>query len=371
MALTRFDKSRKLCYNEAMKTFKFRLYPTRAQRVAMNESLDACRWVYNKTLEVRRDAWQERQEPLSLYDTNKLLTQWKQEHPGLFNAYSQCLQNAQVRVDLALKAFFRRVKAGEKPGYPRFRGANRYDSFTYPQSGFGLDNKLHLSRIGSVKIRIHRPIEGKVKTLTIRRDCLGNWWATFSCEYGPPPLIPNVSIVGVDVGLESFATFSTGEKIENPRFFRKDETALAKAQRKGHKRAAQHIHQRIANRRSDFAHQLSRQLVNKYQLIVFEDLNITEMQNGNHRGLNKSIGDVAWRQLRQYTEYKAADAGRTFVAVDPYNTSQMCSGCGSIVPKDLSVRVHSCPQCGLVLDRDHNAALNILARGLSCLGENP
>jgi putative transposase len=337
----------------------------------MHQSLDACRWAYNKTLEVRRDAWQERQESLSLYDTNKLLTQWKQEYPELANAHSQCLQNAQARVDLAFNAFFRRIKAGEKPGYPRFRGADRYDSFTYPQSGFKIEDRLYLSKIGHIKIKMHRPIEGHIKTLTIQRDCLGNWWACFACEYVPVPLPPNTHIIGVDVGLESFATFSTGEKVENPRFFRHDEKALAKAQRKGHKRAVQYIHRRIANRRTDFAHKLSRRLVNEYQFIAFEDLNIVGMQNRNHRGLNKSIGDAAWRQLRQYTEYKAAYAGRTFVAVDPRNTSQMCSGCGSIAFKDLSVRIHSCPRCGLALDRDHNAALNILARGLASVGSIP
>ncbi len=359
-----------------MKTFRFRLFPTKAQRHAMQDTLDACCWAYNKTLEVRRDAWQERQESLSLYDTNKLLTRWKQERPELANAYSQCLQNAQVRVDLAFTAFFRRVKAGEKPGYPRFRSADRYDSFTYPQSGFRLDDvastcRLYLSKIGQVKIRLHRPIEGEVKTLTIRRDCLGNWYACFSCEVEPKPLLPNIHIVGIDVGLESFATFSTGEKIANPRFFRRDEQALAKAQRKGKKRAARHIHQRIANRRADFAHQLSQRLVNENQFIAFEDLNIREMQDGNHRGLNKSISDAAWNRLIQYTTYKAEYAGRHVVLVDPRNTSQLCSGCGERVPKDLSVRVHSCPRCGLELDRDHNAALNILARGLSCAGSIP
>lgn len=334
----------------------------------MNASLDACRWVYNRTLEIRRDAWQERQTSLSLYDTHNLLAQWKQEYPELTDAYSQCLQNAQSRVDLAFNAFFRRVRAGEKPGYPRFRNVDRYDSFTYPQSGFRLDDRLYLSKIGRVKIKLHRPIKGKIKTLTIRRDCLGNWWACFSCEYDPISLPMNTNIIGIDLGLASFATFSTGEKIENPRFFRRDEQALAKTQRKGHKRAAQHIHVRIANRRADFAHKLSRRLVNEHQFIAFEDLNIRGMQNGNHRGLNKSISDAAWNQLVQYTTYKAEDAGRRVVLVDPRNTSKMCSRCGTLVEKDLSVRIHSCTQCCLILDRDRNAALNILARGLACAG---
>lgn len=366
-------------------TYKYRLYPSKAQRTSMNKTLDACRWVYNKALETRRNAWKEHQESISHYDTIRMLPGWKQEHLWLKTAYSQVLQEVCTRVDLAFQHFFRRVKNGEKPGYPRFKGKGWYKSFTYPQSGFKVtdDGRLYLSKIGNVKIKLHRPIEGEVKTLTIKRDCLGNWWACFSCEIEPEPLPPVPDVVGVDVGLAHFATLSTGEQVDNPRFFRKDEKALAKAQRrlskcdKGtpeyvrRKRVVQHIHQRIANRRKNFAHQLSRRLVDRFQFIALEDLDIDGMQSGNYRGLNKSIGDAAWRQLRQYIDYKAEKAGRTFVAVDPRGTSQMCSDCGATVPKDLSVRVHSCPNCGLEIDRDLNASLNILARGLASVGSIP
>jgi putative transposase len=306
-------------------------------------------------------------------------------------------QEAQKRVDLAFRAFFRRVKAAEppvrrnggarKPGYPRFKGRHRYDSFTYPQPKGNfrlLDNgRLRLSKVGDVKIKLHRPVEGKVKTLTIRRDAVGNWYACFSCQVEPTPLPPTDRMTGVDAGLTHFATLSTGEHIPNPRFFRQDEKALAKAQRrlsaceKGTPeyrkliRVVQHIHKRIANRRRDFAHKVSRRLVNEFQFIALEDLDIQDMQNGNHRGMNKSIADVAWGQLGRYTSFKAEEAGRTVVRVDPRGTTQECSGCGEIVHKDLSVRVHHCPHCGLVLDRDENAALNILARGLACVGSIP
>jgi len=347
----------------------------------MQQSLDACRWVYNKTLEVRRDSWREYKKPLSLYETSKMLTRWKQNEPWLYGAFSQCLQEAQHRVDLAFRGFFRRVHNGEKKvGYPRFKG-DWYKSFTYPQRGFKFldDGRLYLSKIGPVKIKLHRPIEGQIKTLTIKRNSLGNWYASFSCEVESTPLPHSPKTVGIDVGLTHFATLSDGEQIANPRFFRKDEKALAKAQHrlsraaKGtqeyrkRKRVVQHIHQRIANRRGDFAHKLSRRLVDKFQVIVFEDLNIQDMQNGNWRSMNKSISDAAWRQFMDFTIYKAESAGRTCIKVDPRNTTQMCSSCGRIVKKDLSVRVHECPYCGLKLDRDHNAALNILARGLSCL----
>ena len=344
----------------------------------MQRSLDACRWAYNKTLATRKDAWEQEQRSVSRYDTMGMLPGWKAEHPFLKDAYSQSLQDACTRVDLAFQAFFRRVKAGQTPGYPRFRGKGRYDSFTYPQSGFGLlsNGRLRLSKIGEVKIVLHRPIEGAIKALTIRRDTLGNWYACFSCVVDPGPLPPSPKVVGVDVGLTHFATLSTGEHIPNPRFFRRDEKALAKAQRRlskckagspeyrKHKRVIQHIHQRVTNRRRDFAHKLSRRLVNEFQIIAFEDLDIPDMQNGNWRSMNKSIADAAWRQFMDFTAYKAEYAGRLSPRVNPRGTTQECSSCGQIVAKDLSARVHDCPFCGLVLDRDRNAALNVLARGL-------
>ena len=369
------------------KTFRFRLYPSKAQRTALQRTLNCCCWVYNKTLETRRDAWQEDQKSLSRYDTNKMLTQWKQEETWLQQGHAQAMLNAQMRVDLAFRAFFRRVKAGKTPGYPRFRSAGRYDSFTYPQQKGNwrfLDNgRLRLSKVGNVKIRLHRSIEGQAKTLTIRHDAVGNWYACFSCIVEPKPLPPTDKVVGIDVGLTHFATLSNNEQIANPRFFRQEEKVLAKAQRrlslaeKGtperHKRrkVVAHIYGRTANKRRDFAHKLSRRLVNRFQLIAFEKLDIQDMQNGNWRSMNRSISDAAWRQFRQYTAFKAEEAGRQCVAVEPRGTTQRCSGCGTIVPKDLSVRTHECPHCGLKLDRDYNAALNILALGLQGVGSIP
>jgi putative transposase len=345
--------------------------------------LEECRWVYNETLAYRKQAWEERQESVSLYGTNALLPQWKQGRPSLKQVHSQVLQNAQERVDLAYKAFFRRVKAGEKEvGYPRFRGYGRYDSMTYPQFGFSLkDGRLKLSKVGSIKIKLHRIPIGKVKTFTIRRAATGKWYASFSCETELQPLPPSEGVVGIDVGLESFATLSNGDRIANPRFFRKEERALAKANRRLSKetmgtparakmrKVVSRVHERIANRRKDFAHQLSRRLVNEYGVIAFEKLNVRGMVH-NHC-LSKSISDAAWSQLVQYTSYKAEDAGRKCVLVDPKNTSKMCSRCGTLVNKPLSQRTHSCPSCGLVMDRDVNAAINILRLGLQSLGVSP
>jgi putative transposase len=362
-----------------LKAYRYRLYLTKSQATLLEQTLETCRWVYNDTLALRKNAWEQEQRSLSLYETNKILTQWKKERPELKYVHSQVLQNAQMRVDLAFKAFFRRVKSGEKPGYPRFKGKGRYDSFTYPQSGFKLEgDRLHLSKIGDVRVVLHRPIEGTIKTLTIRRSSTGKWYTCFSVEYDPSPAPQKETVVGIDVGLESFATLSNGEKIENPRFFRTDEKALTKAQRrlskaekgtperKKARKIVAHIHERIANRRLNFAHQTSRKVVDRFGTIVFEDLNIIKMEKNHH--LAKSIADVAWNQFIEVTKSKAEDAGSRVILVNPRYTSQQCSRCGMIVAKNLSDRVHSCPHCGLSMDRDQNAAINILRLGLQSLG---
>ncbi len=372
--------------NPHKSAYHYRLWLTNGQKRLLEQQLETCRWVYNQTLAVRRDAWDERQESLGLYDTINMLPEWKAEHPSLKQVHSQVLQNVQVRVDLAFKAFFRRVKAGEQEvGYPRFKGKGRYDSITYPQYGNGVKlngDTLILSKIGSVKINLHRPIEGQIKTVTVRRSATGKWFVCLSVEKERQRMtdVPEAA-VGVDVGLAKFATLSTSEEITNPRFFRRDEKDLARAQRKVSKeekgtparakrrKVVARIHERIANRRKNFSHQISRKLVNTFGTIVFEDLAITRMIK-NHC-LAKSIADAAWNQLITDTQYKAAETGAVCMQIDPRGTSQRCSRCKTTVKKDLSVRVHRCPVCQLEIDRDLNAAINILAVGLHSLGVNP
>ena len=364
------------------KTMKYRLYPTRHQQRVLDETLDSCRQVYNQTLAHRKEAWEQRQDTLSLYETNAMLTQWKQEHPALATVHSQVLQNAQERVDLAYKAFFRRVKAGDTPGFPRFRGPGRYDSFTFKQSGFRVEDALvSLSKIGSIRLVLHRPIEGTIKTVTVRRTPTGKWYVCFSVDVEPLTLPACALAIGVDVGLTHFATLSTGGHLGNPRFFRTDEHALAKAQRRLAKaskgtptrrkcrKVVAHIHERIANRRYDFCHQTARRMVNTYGLLAFEALQIPNMMQ-NHC-LAKSIADVAWGQFIRIVSDKAACAGRMAIQVPPAYTSQDCSRCGYRVPKKLSERMHQCPVCTLSMDRDQNAALNILRCGLASLGVSP
>jgi putative transposase len=364
------------------KTLKYRLFPTKRQSRLLDETLDICRQVYNQTLAHRKAAWETRQETLSLYATHAMLTRWKQERPALSQVHSQVLQNVQERVDLAYKAFFRRVKAGETPGFPRFRGPGRYDSFTFKQSGFAVEGRLlHVSKIGVLRLVLHRPMEGTIKTLTLKRVPCGKWYACFSVASLPRPLPEEARAIGIDVGLRHFATLSTGEHIANPRFFRTDETALAKAQRRLAKaekgtpgrtkcrKVVAHIYERMANRRYDFCHQTARRLVNTHGVLAFEALHIPNLMQ--HHSLAKSIADVAWGQFVRITTDKAACAGRQVAHVDPRYTSQDCSRCGQRIPKSLSERQHRCPTCQVVLDRDHNAAINILRCGLASLGLAP
>lgn len=364
------------------KSFQFRLYPTKSQLRKMESTLEGCRYVFNQTLALRKDAWEKDKENITLYECSSHLTIWKDFKEELYDIHSQVLQNAQQRVDLAFKAFFRRCKAGENPGYPRFKGKGRYDSFTFPQAGFKLKgNKLSLSKIGDIKVINHREIEGKIKTLTIRKTSTGKWFACFSCEVereiAEQPIDKSI---GIDLGLSTFATFSNGESIPRQRFFKKYEDKLARASRKrvalerGSKArnkarlVESKIHERVANLRKDFAHKQSLNLVKNFDLICLEDLSIKSMQEGDKKNIRKGIADVAWNQFVQFTQYKAASAGKRVVLVNPKNTTKECSRCGCIVPKELSERTHSC-SCGLVLDRDLNAAINILRRGLTSLAK--
>jgi len=241
------------------KTFQYRLYPTRQQLKKLEATLEECRWLYNETLAYRKDAWEQRQQYISWYDSKKRIPILKQERPTLSSVHSQVLQNVTERVELAFQAFFRRCKAGKEPGYPRFKGYGRYDSFTFPQSGFTLthDNRVCLSKIGSIKMVYHRPIKGQIKTCTVQRSSTGKWYVSFSCEAEPERLPERPEQVGLDVGLKTFATLSDRTEIENPRFFRKEEKALAKVQRKHsklakgtperrkHRKVVARVHERI------------------------------------------------------------------------------------------------------------------------------
>jgi putative transposase len=376
------------------KTYKYRLYPNKTTEKKFQWVLDRCRELYNAGLAERKDAYRMVGKSITYYEQQNDLPEIKQE---IREEYQQIaahvLQDVLRRLDRAFQNFFRRCKTGENAGFPRFQGRNRYDSFTYPDgAGWKFDGQyLHLSKIGKAKVKLHRPLEGKIKTVTIKRE-VDEWFVTFCCEVPEPEKLPvSYEDVGIDLGVTHLATLSTGEMIEHPRYYRKAKKVLEKRQQAfSRKKCGSHrrnkartdvakAHRKIARQRKDFQHKASKQLVDRYQVIVFEDIqtcnlarkpkpkqdeNGTYLPNGASAkgGLNKSILDAGWGSFVDMCSVKAVWAGRTLIKVDPRFTSQVCSGCGQVRKKDLSERWHSC-DCGTELDRDVNAAINILERG--------
>ena len=359
---------------QVRKSYKFKLYPSKAQILLLEHMLSACCELYNAAVQERRDAWRINRKSINFASQSAQLVDIKEVRTEFNGVYSQVLQDTLHRVDKTFKSFFERVKRTAKAGFPRFRSRSRYASLTYPQLGFSLQgSKLHLSKIGKVKIKLHRPIEGRIKTLTIKREA-GNWFAGFSVECEPVALPVSTESIGIDVGLTTFATLSDGLEIENPRYYKESQSRLRKAQRKVARRKKgsnrrrkaiqllQRAHAHIRNQRSDFHHKISEWIVANYGLIAVEDLNLKGLASGM---LAKSVNDAGWGMFLEKIAYKAANAGREFFRVNPKGTTQKCSGCGTAVPKELSQRVHQCPTCKLSIGRDENAAINILGLGLS------
>ncbi|KPD32509.1 transposase [Thermus scotoductus] len=359
------------------KAFKYRLYPTKPQRRDLDKTLMLCRQLYNAALQERREAYRKTGKTVGFYQQKKWLPEIRAELPEYKHIHSQVLQNVIERVDLAFKGFFRRVKAGQKAGYPRFKGKGRYDSFTFPQAGTtGVklqdgERRVLLYGIGSVKVKLHRPLEGKIKTATVKREG-EHWYIIFITEVDPKPLPPSEEAIGIDLGTNPhFLVTSEGEMVEAPRHFQKAEEKLAKAQRElsrkkkgksGRKKArlkVAKLHRKIANQRRDFHHKVARKLVNRYGTIVHEDLNVQALSRSY---IAKGVHDAGWAQFLAILAYKAAEAGRRVIKVDPKYTSQDCPVCGHREKKPLWVRVYTCPQCGTLLHRDVAAAQNILAK---------
>ncbi len=365
------------------KTFKYRLYPTLAQERALETVVWRCRTLYNVALEQRKAWWGRGQgKSASYYQQKAELPDLKVACPEYAEINAQVLQDVILRVERAYQAFFRRLKDGETPGYPRFQGRNRYHSFTYPQYGGGVvldGGVLSLSKIGRIPLRLHRPLAGTPKAVTISREADG-WYACLSCADVPTEPLPQTGReTGIDVGLKVFLVTADGSVVtENPRHYRKAEKQLVKAQKcvsrrtKGSNRRKKAVkllgkaHQTVQRQRRDFHHKTALALLRAYDTIYLEDLRVANLVWNRH--LAKSISDAGWAQFRSILEAKAACAGRQVFAVPPQYTSQDCSGCGTRVPKSLSVRTHICPSCGLVLDRDENAARNILWAGQALRG---
>ena len=357
--------------------FLYRLYVNETQSDKLDNLLRLARQLYNAALQQRRDAWKYQHKSLNYYDQANQLKEVRNEIPEFAQLNFSAAQDMLRRLDKSFKAFFRRVKSGEVAGFPRFKGRDRFDSITFPTYGDGIKIKggrLYVQNVGLLKIKIHRVLEGEINTVTIKREC-GKWYVVFSNTVEIKPLPVSDRTVGIDVGLESFAVTSDGEYIENPRYLREAEVVLRVAQRsvsrkkKGsnNRRKAVRLlakkHLRVKRQRADFAHKVADNLVKNYGRIAVEDLRIKNMVRNHH--LARSISDAGWGQFVSILSYKAEYAGREFVQVNPNGTSQICSGCGATVKKSLSTRVHNCPACGLSLNRDFNAALNIKRLGLS------
>jgi putative transposase len=361
--------------------FRYRLYPSKKQKKILEEQLELCRAAYNNLLDHCKSQYREWDLTPTQFDLNKLLPSFKRLRPELSRVHSQVLQNISKRIMDAYTGFHARRRAGLKAGLPRFKKHGRYKSVTYPQSGFRVEGgKLYLSKIGRLKVNLHRPIEDRIKTLTVKRMPSGKWYACFSCVVEARPGEKPLEDVGVDVGLNKFAVFSDDAHIENPRLLRKSKKRLVRLQRglsrkergsrnrvKAKTRVAG-LHEKIQSHRSDFLHKASRKIADTYETVYVEDLKIRAMVK-NHR-LAKSISDAGWDRFIGMIAYKEEKSGGQLIRVDANGTTQMCSRCGEAVPKDLSQRTHGCPHCGLVLDRDLNAALNILARGRE-IGREP
>jgi putative transposase len=360
------------------KTYKYKLVPTPEQEQALETVLWRCRELYNAGLQERKAAWEKCGVCVTFAMQSAQLPAIKEVRQEYNDINAQVLQDVLHRLDKAFAAFFRRVQAGEHPGYPRFQGTDRYVSFTYPQvgehGGAALDGGvLTLSKIGRIRIRLHRPLEGNPKTVTISREADGRY-ACVSCAEVPLHPLPQTGLdTGIDVGLKVFLIAADRASVENPRYYRTAERQLARAQRrvarrkKGsnrrHKAATllKRHHQKVQRQRRDFHHKTALALLKQYDTIYLEDLQVRNMVRNHH--LAKSISDASWAAFRTILTFKAACAGKWVLAVPPAFTSQDCSGCGERVRKSLSVRTHVCPRCGLVVDRDENAAVNILRAG--------
>jgi len=383
------------------KTFQYRLYPNKTTEKSLYFVLNRCRELYNAALSERKDAYRMAGKSITYVDQQNDLPEIKHEiRPEYEDIAAHVLQDVLNRLHKAFQNFFRRCKNGENPGYPRFQGSSRYNSFTYPDgAGWKFDGThLHLSKIGSIRVKLHRKLEGTIKTVTLKRG-VDHWYVSFSCEVEEPEKLPvSYEDVGIDLGVSHLATLSTGEMIEHPRYYRQAkhvleqrQQSLSRKKRGSHRRDKARklvgkAHRKVANQRRDFLHKETRSLVNRFQVIVFEDIQIGNLTKHAHpkqdektgqylpngagakSGLTKSILDAGWGAFMQLCSVKAAWAGRSIVKVNPRYTSQICSRCGTVRKKTLAERWHSC-DCGAELDRDVNSAINILWMGTSQLGK--
>ena len=355
----------------------YRLYPSPSQQRGLNTTLETCRHWYNRCLAERKDTYAQEARTVGKYAQLRHVKTYKATNPSAGPVHSHVLQTVVSDLDKAFHAFLRRVKAGEAPGYPRFKGRHRFKSFGFKEygNGFKVDGRrLKVSGIGRLAVRWHPPLPGEVKTLRLTRKA-GKWYAVCTCDVAPEPMPATGVDVGIDVGLTSLITTSEGEHVQHPAWYRRAQKRRRVAQRRVARRqkgganrrkaivVLQREHERIANQRRDFLYKLSHRLLTTYDHVVVEDLRIRNMVKNHH--LSKSILDAGWGLFAAHLISKAANAGREVVFVNPAYTSRTCHACGQIaLHLPLSQRVFRCA-CGYVADRDENAARNILRLGQS------
>jgi putative transposase len=362
-----------------IRTYKYRLYPNHKQRHSLDSHLDLCRELYNAALQERIGSYKATRHSVGRFDQQRQLKEIRQVRPEFQGISFKVLCEVLLRLDKSFQSFFRRVKHGEKPGFPRFKGVRWYNSLSFTNEAYRVvGDRLILGKVGGIKINLHRDLPEIRKTCVIKKIC-GAWYASIACEITPQPLPQSNQEIGIDVGLKSFATLSDGTVIKNPRWFQSAQARLRVAQRRvsrrkkgSHRRRkavalTQKIHQYISNQRRDFHHKLSHSLVHKYGFIAVEALNIKKLSRGEFA---KDIYDAGWSGFLQMLAYKAESAGRKLIAVNPSGTSQTCI-CGATVRKKLTDRNHVCINCGLIADRDFVSAQVILQRALNTpLGAN-
>ena len=365
------------------RAYKYRIYPTAKQIQVIEQIFGSCRFVYNHYLEKRNDLYKTSKASMSYNACSKDLTNLKtsEEFIWLKQSDSTALQSSLKDLDNAFDNFFRRVKTGKKPGYPKFKSKRHKQSYTTKNNKGTIkivDSKIRLPKVGLVKAKLSRAIDGEILSATVSKTASGKYYVSLCCRVEKPaPLEQTELAIGIDVGIKDFVILSNGNHICNPKYLRMYEDKLAKLQRRlSRKRKGSAnwnktrmqvacLHEKIVNHRNDFLHKLSTELVRKYDVICLEDLAPSNMVRNRH--LAKSISDAAWSEFVRQLTYKADWYGRTVSKIDRfYPSSQLCSTCGSknAVTKDLKVRKWTCPHCGASHDRDINAAINILNEGL-------
>jgi putative transposase len=361
------------------RAFKFRLYPSANQVRELGICLETHRRLYNAALEQRKLAYETRELSLNYYAQANQLKELRASDPYQARVNFSSAQATLRRLDKSYQNFFRRCKQGNKaPGFPCFKGREHFDSVEFPSYGDGIrldGNRLRVQHVGVIRAKVHRPVEGMVKTASLKREA-DKWFVVLFCDLGdivaPPSTLPPV---GIDVGLEAFLTTSDGApRVENPRYLKAELPTLRRLQRatsrkkKGgrNRRKASHrvrvLHARVRNLRHEHHHQVALKLIRLYGMIGVEGLRVSNMLK-NH-ALARAISDAGWAGFVNVLRCKAERVGAEVVVVNPAGTSQECSGCGAVVAKTLAERWHTCPHCGLSLHRDENAARNILARAL-------